>query len=190
MEIFIEQVEKYQQLSADSRQAFINICREQEFSKGEFLQRSQERASFIYFIRKGLVGYYSSSEKGDITYKMFFAENSFVASTAAMVNNQMSGFSIVALEDCQVVGYSADKFRVLYQTRHDIALFHINYLEKNWVVAKEPMEIALRNQTAKERYQKLKEDLPYFDRLKIHQVASYLGVTPTQLSRIRREIER
>ncbi len=190
MDIIIEQIEQYQKLSAESKQAFLNICAEQQFSKGAFLQREHERAHYIYFIRKGLVGYYTSSEKGNITYKMFFAENSFVASTAAVVSKQMSSFSIVALEDCEVVGYSAAKFRALYQAHHDVALFHIAYLEKNWVVAKEPMEIALRTETAKERYQKLKEDLPYFNRLKMHQVASYLGVTPTQLSRIRREIER
>ncbi len=189
MNDILTHIDKYHKLSAASRAAFLDICTAKHFCKGSFLQQANESARYIYFIQKGVVGYYTTNEKGAITYKMFFAENSFVASTSAVVGNLPSDFAIIALEDCQVIRYSAAAFRSLYQTRHDIALFHIHYLEENWVVKKEPLEIALRNQTAKERYLKLRADLSLYSRLKKHHIASYLGITPTQLSRIRKELK-
>lgn len=189
MDQLFQEISRYQTLSITSIKAFCNICNEQTFSQGSFLQRQNEQSRYVYFILEGLVGYYTSNRNGNITFKMFFAENSFVASTAALISGSPSHFDIVALEDCKVIRYSAAAFRTLYQTHHDIALFHINYLEENWVVKKEPLDIAQRNQTARERYIALKESLPFYPRLKIHQIASYLGITPTQLSRIRKNLK-
>lgn len=70
-----------------------------------------------------------------------------------------------------------------------MAFFHINYIELNWIVAKEPLEISLKYRTAKSRYfDFLDEYKPILPRLKQHQIASFLGITPTQLSRIKKKI--
>ncbi|PVH26440.1 Crp/Fnr family transcriptional regulator [Sphingobacterium corticibacter] len=189
MNTFIEQVERYQKLSTESSNAFLEICVNQDIKKGAFLQLADEPAKYIYFIVKGLVGYYTTTKNGDVCYKMFFAENSFVASTAAMISHLPSQFAIVALEDCSVIRYPVDGFKQLCNTYHDIALFHMHYLEINWVLKKEPLEIALRHETAKERFLKLSTDLPMYARLKKHHIASYLGITPTQLSRVIKELK-
>jgi hypothetical protein len=64
----------------------------------------------------------------------------------------------------------------------------MHYLEKNWVVKKEPLEVSLKYETAKKRYLQLVENTSLYNRLKQHHIASYLGITPTQLSRIKKEI--
>ncbi|WP_313374055.1 hypothetical protein [Chishuiella sp.] len=89
----------------------------------------------------------------------------------------------------ELIVYSAQKFRELLLKYHDLALFHINYLERNWVVKKEHLEIDLKWETAKQRYLELIQNKNIFNRLKQHHIASYLGITPTQLSRIRKEIK-
>lgn len=71
----------------------------------------------------------------------------------------------------------------------DMAALYIRYLEIHWVVEKEPLEISLRYDTAKSRYTAFLQQFPALEhRLKQHEVASYLGITPTQLSRIRAEL--
>lgn len=188
MEDLIEQMNTYYPLTAATKLAFLGICHEESFKKNQFLLTAGTLARYIYFIRKGLVGYYTTDAQGNMIYKLFFAEKSFVASTASMIKNTPSDFNAIALEDCEVVKFSASAYRNLYHQYHDLALFHLNYLEQNWVVKKEPLEISLKHMTAKERYRELLKDEQLQGRLKQHQIASYLGVTPTQLSRIRKEL--
>lgn len=127
--------------------------------------------------------------KKEIPYTKFsLKKRTFVASTAAIIKDKPSDFNIIALEDCSVIKYPVKAFREMIGKYHDLALFHIHYLEKNWVVKKEPLEISLKHETARQRYLQLLENKPLHDRLKQHHIASYLGITPTQLSRIKKDI--
>lgn len=58
-------------------------------------------------------------------------------------------------------------------------------MEVHWIIEKEPLEISLRHFDAKVRYEEFLKKYPQLvKRLKKHHIASYLGITPTQLSRI------
>lgn len=188
MQHFLQQINAYYPISEETQQALLRICKTVHFKKNEVILKAGELARYYYYIQEGLLGYYSLDESGNMIYKIFFEEQAFVASTSAIIENKPSDFSIVALEDTSLIVYPAKEFRELVQQYHDLALFQINYLEKNWVVKKEPLEINLKSETAKQRYIKLYENQKLYHRLKQHQIASYLGVTPTQLSRIRREL--
>lgn len=188
MQNFIQHINSYYPLSEDTQQALLSICKTATYKKNELILRAGALARYYYFVSEGLLGYYNTDEEGNIIYKIFFEEHSFVASTAAIIKNKPSDFSIVALEDTKLIVYSAAEFRTLVQQHHDLALFQINYLEQNWVVKKEPLEINLKSETAKERYIELYKNKKLYHRLKQHQIASYLGITPTQLSRIRKEL--
>jgi len=188
MEDFLKQINSYYPISLETANALLSICKTQSFKKNDLILKAGDMARYYYFVRKGLLGYYTVDKSGDTIFKLFFEESSFVASTAAIIRNQPSLFSIIALEDCELVAYPALAFRDLLVKYHDLALFQIYYLEKNWVVKKEPLEIDLKWDTAKTRYVKLYENQKLYHRLKQHHIASYLGVTPTQLSRIRKEL--
>ena len=58
-------------------------------------------------------------------------------------------------------------------------------MEKHWIVEKEPDEISFRQDTAKTRYDDFVKKYPHLiKRIKKHHIAAYLGITPTQMSRI------
>lgn len=185
---FVKHINQYYPLSKETIQDLLSICTEESYHKNDLLLESGSMARYYYFIKSGLIGYYTIDEQGDNIYKIFFEENSFVASTAAIIKNEPSDFNIIALEDCSVIQYPAKAYRELLKKHHDLALFHLYYLEKNWVVKKEPLEVSLKYETAKKRYLQLLENPSLYNRLKQHHVASYLGITPTQLSRIKKEI--
>ncbi|NIF05207.1 Crp/Fnr family transcriptional regulator [Chryseobacterium sp. Tr-659] len=185
---FLKQINQYYPLSEETINALLNICTEDKYSKNDLLLESGSMARYYYFLKSGLVGYYTVDEKGESIYKIFFEENSFIASTAAIIKNQPSDFNIIALEDCSVIKYPVKAYRELLEQYHDLALFHMYYLEKNWVVKKEPLEVSLKYETAKQRYLLLLENLSLYNRLKQNQIASYLGITPTQLSRIKKDL--
>lgn len=185
---FLKQINSYYPLSEDTTSTMMAICSEEQYKKGDLLLESGSMARYYYFIQSGLIGYYTTDEEGHNIYKIFFEENSFVASTSAIIKNEPSDFHIIALEDCSVIKYPVKAYRKLLEKHHDLALFHIRYLEKNWVVKKEPLEVSLKYETAKQRYLLLLENKSLHNRLKQNQIASYLGITPTQLSRIKKEI--
>ncbi|MEJ5048882.1 Crp/Fnr family transcriptional regulator [Chryseobacterium culicis] len=185
---FVKHINQYYPLSEETIQDLLDICTEEYYHKNDLLLESGSMARYYYFIKSGLIGYYTVDEQGDNIYKIFFEENSFVASTAAIIKNVPSDFNIIALEDCAVIQYPAKQYRELLEKHHDLALFHMYYLEKNWVVKKEPLEVSLKYETAKKRYLQLLENQSLYNRLKQHHIASFLGITPTQLSRIKKEI--
>lgn len=187
---FLKQINSYYPLSEETTAALMSICSKELYKKNDFLLESGNMARYYYFLQSGLIGYYTIDEEGNSIYKIFFEENSFVASTSAIIKNEPSDFSIIALENCSVIKYPVKAYRELLEKYHDLALFHIRYLEKNWVVKKEPLEVSLKFETAKQRYLLLLENKSLHNRLKQHHISSYLGITPTQLSRIKKEINR
>lgn len=186
---FVKHINHYYPLSEETIKDLLDICTEEYYRKNDLLLESGSMARYYYFLKSGLIGYYTVDEQGNNIYKIFFEENSFVASTAAIIKNEPSDFNIVALEDCAVIQYPAKAYRGLLEKHHDLALFHMYYLEKNWVVKKEPLEVSLKYETAKKRYLQLLENTTLYNRLKQHHIASYLGITPTQLSRIKKEVQ-
>ncbi len=98
-------------------------------------------------------------------------------------------FTIKALEPSVVLEYNFNDFKQLTEKYSDIAAMYIRYMELHWIIEKEPLEIAFRSDTAKTRYIQFLKNYPTLEpRLKQHEVAAFLGITPTQLSRIRAEL--
>jgi CRP-like cAMP-binding protein len=189
MDAFWNFIEGYKVLSQESKTAWSVLLKESEVKKDDYLLKNGVIPKEITFVKKGLFSYDYTNEKGDKVIKKFFPENYLVSSTSALLLQAPGIFSVQALEDCEVISYSFEKFRELTEKHNDIAAFYIKYLEQKWVVEKEFDEIALKSETAKQRYLVFKEKYPeLIPRLKLHHIASYLAITPTQLSRIRAEL--
>ncbi len=186
---FIERWESYGKLSVESKAALEKILTPKIYKRNEFFIKAGQYPKTVAFIIKGLFSQYFTSAEGDIVIKRFFPELYFCTSLSALLSDTPSNFTIKALEDTTVLEYSFQAFKTLTKTHPDIAEAYIRYLEIHWVIEKEPMEIALRHETATSRYITFRQQYPSLEpRLKQHEVAAYLGITPTQLSRIRAEM--
>lgn len=176
-------------ISEESKAVWSALLKKSELAKGSYFLNEGVVPKNIAFINKGLLSYSYLNEKGEKVTKRFFSENSLMASTSALLKQEPSNFSIQALEDCELLIFSFSDFRKLIKEYNDIAAFYIAYLERHWVIEKEFGEITLKSNTAKQRYLEFKQNYPnLLTRLKLHQIASYLAITPTQLSRIRAEL--
>lgn len=188
MNNFWEKVSIYHPLSAETRQAWGNIITSRTYKRHETLVAEGQVPRLVAFVVKGLFSQYFTAPNGDVVIKRFFPETFLAASVSAMLTKSPSQFTIRALENTTVLEYQFDEFKKLITIYPDLAALYIRYLEIHWVLEKEPQEISLRYDTAKSRYAAFLEQFPALEpRLKQHEIASYLGITPTQLSRIRAE---
>ncbi|PWV57057.1 Crp/Fnr family transcriptional regulator [Chitinophaga sp. S165] len=182
---FFQHVRRYYPITTESEQAWAGLLKEKMYRKGELLVTEGQVPRKFAFICSGLAYQSFLPPEGEMIIKYFFPENRLAASVSATMTGTASNFAITAIEHTTVLEYDFSAFRKLVDTHQDIALFYINYLEKHWVVEKEPLEIAFRSDTAATRYQQfLLSHEHIIPRLKKYHIASYLGITPTQLSRI------
>ncbi|NSL85593.1 Crp/Fnr family transcriptional regulator [Chitinophaga sp. Mgbs1] len=188
MNDFWSNADKYYKLTDSSKALIGPLLQRKMLARQEIFLHEGAVPRNVAFIESGLLAYYYTDSTGNRIIKRFFKEQEFVSSLAASITGKPGAFTIEALEDTVLYQFPFTSFKALVNTHFDVALLYIHYLEKNWVTDKEPMEIILKHQTARQRYLDfMKEHASLAARLKQHHIASYLGITPTQLSRIRAE---
>ncbi len=158
--------------------------------KDEILLSHGRVAKDIYFVCQGVLRAYTTDAEGNFYTKNLFLENYLAGSTVSYLRSKPSRFIIDALEDAIIISINYKAYRHLIDTNSDLKDFYIAYLEKNWVIDKEPIEVALVMEDAKKRYLHLLDVHPNIDqRIQQKHLASHLGITPTQLSRIKKELK-
>lgn len=189
MEEFWKYINSYTKISTAAQEAWQQLLTEQQLARQEYFLKEGSVPKRIAFVKKGLLSYFYTDKEGATVIKKFFPEQTLVASTSAMLLQQPSKFTIQALEATEIISYPFEGFRQLTIQFPDISNFYIHYMEQHWVIEKEIGEISLKYETAGQRYADFKKNQPQLlQRLKLHHIASYLGITPTQLSRIRAEL--
>lgn len=181
--------EIYSALEDDTWRQLESIAALTEIKKGTLFSRQGAIPSSFGFVCTGLLRGYVSDEEGHEYNKIFFPEGTFPGSMIALLTGSPSAFAIEALEDSWVMRLDFLEYRRLLEEREDLKWYQILYLERNWVLAKEPREVALVQESATQRYLRFQREHPGLEkRLAQYHVASHLGITPTQLSRIRRDL--
>ena len=184
-EILFDKIKEYTTLSAEAEADWACLLKSKSYKKGDEFVRLGQIPKKVAYVVKGLFSQSYITESGDTVIKYFFPEGRIAGSIPATLTKTESLFAIEALEDSHVLEYDFHEFKKLVSKHKDIAAFYIGYIEQHWIIEKEPYEISLRHDEAKTRYQELLNKYPnLISRLKKHQIAAFLGITPTQLSRI------
>lgn len=182
-------LDSYHPISQTTWQAFQSFCHIQSVKKGEVIYPLGHVPSSFCFVNEGLVRAYVIDENGNQYNKKFFEQGQFPGAMSALLTQSASGFAIDALETSQLVIIDFKAFRQLLMQNKDLMQFQIHYLETNWLLDKDAREIEIVQQDATQRYLNFVKQHPSLvDRLAQYHIASHLGITPTQLSRIRKQL--
>jgi CRP-like cAMP-binding protein len=185
IETFFQKINRYTRLTLEAKQEWSDLLKQRVYKRGEYLVSVGQIPKKVAFVTKGLFSQYYITKAGETVIKYFFQEGRIAGSIPAILTGSRSLFTIEALENSSVLEYDFLKFKQLVSRYPDVAEFYINYMEQHWIIEKEPLEIAMKNNTAAEQYDEFLKKYPdLVKRLKKHHIASYLGITPTQLSRI------
>ena len=185
---FYQALNRYAPVTDDSFAELMAIVTFRTIKKHEYLLRVGQVATSRYFVSQGILVSIYLGSNGREYVKNFFTEGNFAGSTASALQSTPSAFAIQVLEGGVVMEYNHHRYKQLIAERADLAGFYVAYLEQSWVIKNERQQLAFATQTATERYLTFLRDYPGLDRrVPLRYIASYLGITPTQLSRIRKE---
>lgn len=155
---------------------------------GNQLVKAGESPSKVYLLLSGIMRVYLSSEEGKEYNKKFFLPKSFVAPLTALISNEKSKLTYETLTACKLYELNFDDF--MHLADHDLAIskLYIKALESVFVEY-EKRQLDFISMDATQRYLALKKEISDIDILiPQYQIASYLSITPVQLSRIRKKI--
>ncbi len=138
----------------------------------------------IYYIVKGAIRLFFYKDGKDITFQ-FFLDGSFVASFDSFFEETPSLFYMETIEDCEVVKFDKSDFLDFLGADLSAHKWLENFMAWRFHVYQQLFLSRIKN-TPKERYEELRKNNPEIvNRIPQHYIASYLGITPVSLSRIR-----
>src|SRR6185369_8248901 len=139
----------------------------------------------IYFVIRGLLRMYKIDEKGNMHVLQFAAENNWISDLGSFHKKKPSALNIDALEDTVVLQISYDDMISIYAAAPKFDRIFRVLIENNVIRLQERL-LQTISSTAEERYQSFLETYPHLlNRLPQTQIASFLGITPEFLSRLR-----
>ncbi len=174
-------------LDKPTEEAFTNILTIKRFKKKEFLLQEGKVCDQISFINSGGMRLFYNIEGIENTVQFFFAD-SWYTDYASFLMGQPSIENLQALEDSEVVQFKKKDLYNLYN--HYPLIDRVGrVMAENAFLSLSQLNKMLTNEEPQERYLNLLKQRPELvEKIPQHYIASYLGIKPESLSRIRKRI--
>ena len=174
-------------LTQEDAEYIARLFKLKEIKKGDFFLADGQVCKHAGFIVKGLVRYYINHDGEEKTYE-FGQENNFVCNYESFLPQIPSTKIIQALEDCEILQMSYTDLQLFYQSVSGAERFGRLVIEQVFVQLLQALS-SLYTDTPENRYKKLLKEHPdLLQRVSQYHIASYVGVKPQSLSRIRKRI--
>lgn len=181
---YYEQIIKLQ----ESEWEFIaGYFRRKMYSKNEIITQQGDTENYLSFIESGLVRFYIPDDEHGYTFNFSF-EKEFTCAYDSFLTQTPSEYEMQALTETVVWQVSYDDLQKIYN-QTNVGNHLGRFASEKLFLAKSKRELSLLKLTAKERYLRLFSEQPeLLQRVPLKYIASYIGITPQALSRIRRQI--
>ena len=183
----IENIKSIVTLNDDEEKAFANILTTKEFKKKAFLLQEGKICSNVSFVNNGCMRLFYNVDGVENTVQFFFGD-SWYTDYASFLTGKPSIENMQALEPCEVVQFKKDD---LYKLFNQFPVFEKvgRVMAENAFLSLSRLNQMLTNEEPQQRYLTLIKQRPdVVQRIPQHYIASYLGVQPESLSRIRKRI--
>lgn len=158
-----------------------------KYRRKQYLLQAGEVCKYIAFVLQGAFRQYSVDDKG-IEHIIFLGiENWWVGDRESFIMLTPSAFNIDAVEDSEVLLITSENMQHLTASVPAMARMISRLDQRNFIASQKRIHASL-SLTAEERYLDLLEHNPVFlQRFPQNMIASFLGITPETLSRIRKK---
>ena len=186
-DLLLQTLRQIAPIELDEEQFFRSIFKEMHIKKGDFFLKAGEINNKLGFVNKGLIRYFVYKNDDESTIE-FTSEGEFIAEYQSFLDNSEAIQYIQAIEDTTLLVTDNDGIQQLYnKTKHGnlIGRLVIEYRYNH--LMKQLLSIYMHN--PEQRYRNFIKVYPdLIQRVPQYYVASYVGVKPQSLSRIRKRI--
>lgn len=159
-----------------------------KLKKGDHLLKEGSIANEYLFLESGVIRHYVNDTEGNDITLNFYTQNQLVFEVASFFKRIPTEENFEVLSDCTGWVLTYEKLNHLFHTIPEFREFGRSVLVNGFITFKQ-RTLAMINKTAEERYQQLLETNPeIFQSVPLKFIASYLGITDTSLSRIRKSL--
>ncbi len=160
---------------------------EKTLLKNEFLLKEGKISNEYIFLLEGFVRSYTHDIEGNDITTNFYSKNQIVLETSSFFNRTPTQENFQALTDCKGLVINYEDMQMLFHSIPEFREFGRKVLVQGITVLKQRM-LSMINQTAEQRYENLIKTKPeILQNAPLKNIATYLGITDTSLSRIRKE---
>ncbi|OJJ14297.1 hypothetical protein BKI52_43230 [marine bacterium AO1-C] len=179
--------EKYCVLSKEAQSSLNTIATPLQLPKNEIILRQGQICRHIYWVIQGAARMYYYHDGKEVTNEFFF-DRDVIADMQSLYAKKQSYFNIQLLEDCQLLAIKYSDLEKLYTQYHTIESAG-RFIAIECFLEESERNRSFQMYTAKERYMRLLTQYPnILNRVSLGHIASYIGVSQIQLSRIRAQL--
>lgn len=179
-------LESFHPFTEEAWKDFSALFTSAKLKKGEYFVREGTHNDSLAFIIDGALRAFYLDQNGTFYNKTFFIKGSFAASLASILQGIPSFLNFDALIDTQMLVGHYRQLEALFDKHRCIETITRKIIEYEWVIKKEQRELRLVLNDAAQRYAYFREEYPGLEnKIPQYHIASHLGITPIQLSRIR-----
>ncbi|MEN2401311.1 Crp/Fnr family transcriptional regulator [Flavobacterium sp. MC2016-06] len=177
-----------QVLSPDELDQLDDVITIRNLKKGDFLLKENQVCNEIVFIKNGILRSYFFNHQGDEITNCFAFENEFMGSFSSFITQNTAEENIQALVDTELQVLNRESLEKLYKSSIHWQEIGRKIAEMEYVTLQKRM-VSFQKLTGKQRYEELfLNHQKYIQLIPLQYLASYLGITPRHLSRIRKAI--
>ena len=186
-DLILSNVAKHVQLTPEETNVFTSMLKLRKLRKRQYLLQAGDINQYENFVNKGCLRAYTVDDDGQEHIAMFGLEGWWISDLYSFLTNTPATQHIDALEDSEVFSIEKSDLERLYEQVPKFNRFFLKLLQ-NAFVAHQRRILASISQTAEEQYIEFVRRYPSIEqRVPQSQIASYLGLTPETISRIRRQ---
>jgi CRP-like cAMP-binding protein len=183
-DILFKYMSKFTNLTQAEQQVIMEDLVIEECKKGTVLLRQGEIPTRCYFVLKGCIRQYAIDEDGNEVTSNFYTEEQAIVPKA----DHPSAYSFTCLEDSLLVNGDFDIENDMFDKYTQLESMTRKMTEENFIQLKDDFAEFIAS-TPEERFKALLQKRPdLIKRVPQHQLASYLGITPESLSRIKKRV--